>query len=74
MSAFRYTQRSTVVTHGDSAGAAEFPVETTGEGSGNGGLVRVVLTNNAHQDEDGTDKGTEEDGTEAGLEVGVGLR
>ena len=60
-------------THGNSTGAAKFPVKTTGEGSGNCGLVGVVLTDNTHEDEDGCDKGTEEEGTVAGLEVGVGL-
>ena len=60
-------------THGNSTGTAEFPIKTTGEGSGNCGLVGVVLTDNTHEDEDGCDKGTEEEGTVAGLEVGVGL-
>lgn len=60
-------------THGDSTGTAKFPIKTTGEGSGNGGLVGVVLADDTHQDEDGCDKGTEEEGTVAGLEVGVGF-
>lgn len=62
-----------VKTYGDSAGAAEFPVKTAGECSGDGGLVRVVLADDTHQDKDGCDEGTEEDGTVTGLEVGVGF-
>ena len=60
-------------TYRNSTGTAKFPIKTTREGSGNAGLVGIELTDNAHKDEDGCDKGTEEDGTVTGLEVGVWL-
>jgi hypothetical protein len=60
-------------THRNSTRTTKLPVKTTGEGSWDTGLVRVELADNTHQDEDGSDKGTEEEGTVAGLEVGVGL-
>ena len=60
-------------THGHSTRAAELPIKTTRESSRDRCLVGVELTDSTHQDEDGSDKGTEEEGTVAGLEVGVGF-
>lgn len=60
-------------TYGDSAGAAKFSIKTTRECSRDSGLVGIELTDDAHEDKDRADEGTEEDGAEAGLEVRVGL-
>ena len=61
------------ITYRQGTRATEFGLESTGVSPGHGGLVGVVAADDAHEHQDGTDEAAEQDGAEAGLEVGVGF-
>lgn len=61
------------VTHRPSILSTQLSLQTIRPGPRYTGLVGVELVNNAHEDSDRSNKSAEEHGTEARLEVGVGL-